>query len=40
MSITCHSMEEFLDCIEGLVKRGLTFKSDATALSIILLGGF
>lgn len=40
MSITCHDLTEFLDCIAGCVQRGLTFKADATALSITLLGGY
>jgi hypothetical protein len=33
-------MYQFFDCIEGLVRRGLTFRAEAETLTIVLTGGF
>lgn len=38
--IECRCREEFLDVIEGLVKRGLVFSADATTWTITLTGGY
>lgn len=40
MTIYCRTETEFYDAILGLVTRGLTFKADASDLTIELLGGF
>ena len=40
MTIYCNCIERFLDTIEGLVRRGLTFRADADKMEIHLLGGF
>lgn len=40
MIIECADLESFLDCVDGLVKRGLTFKSNAHTLIITLTGGY
>jgi hypothetical protein len=40
MTIQCDTLENFLDTIEGLVKRGLTFQSSTASYTIVLLGGY
>ena len=40
MLIHCNDREDFLETIDGLVRRGLTFKADGSTLEITLLGGF
>jgi hypothetical protein len=40
MEIHCDTIEQFMDCIEGLVARGIRFRADANFLRIILTGGF
>jgi hypothetical protein len=40
MTIYCYDIAEFLDAIEGLVQRGLTFKADMKTYTITLTGGF
>ena len=40
MKIECSTLNEFLDTIEGLVKRGLTFHSKTSNLTIELTGGY
>lgn len=40
MTIECTDLETFMDCVEGLVKRGLTFKANAERLTITLTGGY
>lgn len=40
MTIYCQCTERFLDTVEGLVRRGLTFRADADKCEITLLGGF
>ena len=40
MIIHCGDIAQFLDAIEGLVRRGLTFRADATQFSITLTGGY
>lgn len=40
MTINCENIYLFLDCIEGLVRRGLTFRAEAETLVIVLTGGF
>lgn len=40
MIIKCHDLPAFLDTIEGLVHRGLTFDANASNLTITLLGGY
>jgi len=40
MKIECDNLEQFLNTIEGLVKRGLMFNSCAHNLSITLTGGY
>jgi hypothetical protein len=40
MKITCTDLHQFLDVIEGLAQRGLTFAADASRLTVTLLGGF
>lgn len=41
MKITrCADLEQFLDLIAGLVKRGITFEANADRLTITLTGGF
>ena len=37
---TCTDLDQFLDIIAGLVKRGLTFRANADRLTIELLGGY
>lgn len=39
MSIQCNDIEQFMDVIAGLVRRGLTFKAHASTLLITLTGG-
>ena len=38
--IRCETMEQFLQVVDGLVRAGLTFRADAGALVVDLLGGF
>ena len=38
--IECDTLEQFLDTIEGLIKRGLTFQSKTNNLTIELTGGY
>lgn len=40
MTVNCPDLEIFFECIEGFVKRGLTFKADARTLTITLTGGY
>lgn len=40
MTISCSCLERFLDTVQGLVTRGLTFKADADKMEIYLTGGF
>jgi hypothetical protein len=40
MTISCTCLERFLDTIDGLVSRGLTFKADADKMEVYLTGGF
>ena len=40
MIIYCDDIAQFLDTIEGLVRRGLTFKADFRTFNITLTGGF
>jgi hypothetical protein len=40
MTIICNDIAQFLDCIEGLVQRGLGFKADADKLTITLTGAY
>lgn len=40
MTIECPNLESLMDCVAGLVKRGLTFKADASILTITLTGGY
>jgi hypothetical protein len=40
MDITCSDIAQFLEIIQGLVMRGLTFSADANALKITLTGGY
>lgn len=40
MKIECDTLEEFLNVVDGLVKRGLMFDSDAHNLTITLTGGY
>lgn len=39
-SIECKTLEEFLDCVQGLTMRGLTFNANSSTLIIELTGGF
>jgi len=38
--IICNDIAQFLDCVQGLVMRGLTFSADAHRLTITLTGGY
>lgn len=38
--IQANNLQQFLDIIEGLIHRGLTFKSDAETFTIFLTGGY
>ena len=38
--IRCETMEQFMQVIESLVRAGLTFRADAGALVVDLLGGY
>jgi hypothetical protein len=38
--IKCNTLAEFLDVIEGLVRRGLIFTANASDLEISLTGGY
>ena len=38
--IKCDTLEDFMEVIFKLVEKGLTFKSNASTLTIDLLGGF
>lgn len=38
--IKCSSLEMLMDCVETLVKKGLTFNADADTLTIALTGGY
>ena len=40
MMIVCDDLDDFMNVIEGLVKRGLTFQANASKLKIKLLGGY
>lgn len=40
MTIICSDLDDFLDTIAGLVRRGLTFKGRQRDLTIELLGGY
>lgn len=40
MTVECSNLDNFLDTVAGLVKRGLTFNADAEALTITLTGGY
>ncbi|CAK6596207.1 unknown function [Klebsiella phage vB_Kpn_K12P1.1] len=40
MVITCKTFNDFMDTVEGLVKRGLTFNADGTSWTITLTGGY
>ena len=40
MIIHARYLAQFLDLIEGLVQRGLTFEADASTFTIKLTGGF
>jgi hypothetical protein len=40
MTILCDTIFEFLDVIDGLVRRGLTFRADAKTFTIELTGGY
>ena len=40
MTIECSSLDNFMDIVAGLVKRGLTFNADSEALTITLTGGY
>jgi hypothetical protein len=39
-TITCTTMDQFLTCVAGMVRRGLTFEADADKRTITLTGGF
>lgn len=39
-TITCTTMQQFLSVVSGMVRKGLTFEADATALTVTLTGGF
>ena len=38
--IRCETIEQFMQVIDGLVRAGLTFRADAGALVVDLLGGY
>lgn len=38
--IRCSSLEQFLDAVEGLTKRGILFDAEMGGLVITLTGGF
>lgn len=40
MTIDCPNLDSLLDCVAGLVMRGLTFKADASSLTITLTGDY
>ena len=40
MTIACQDVSQFLEIIEGLVRRGIGFKADAGTLTITLTGAF
>lgn len=40
MTIECIDLDEFIACIAGLVKKGLTFEANAYKLVIKLTGGY
>lgn len=40
MTIQCTDIHNFLDVIQGLIERGLTFKANAASLSVTLTGGY
>lgn len=40
MTIYCADFTQFMDTIEALVKRGLTFKAGAASFQITLTGGY
>lgn len=40
MTIYCDTIEEFLDVIAGLVRRGLTFTAESKTFEIVLTGGY
>lgn len=40
MTITCTTMEQFMDCIYQSVVRGITFKAYAETLTITYTGGY
>lgn len=40
MTISTACLQQFMQVVEELVKRGLTFRADVQSLVITLLGGF
>jgi hypothetical protein len=40
MHIKCHTLEEFIKVVAGLVREGVTFESYTLDLTIELTGGF
>ena len=40
MILTCSDIAQFLDMVQGLVMRGLTFRADAQTFTITLTGGY
>jgi hypothetical protein len=40
MTIHCRDIEQFLNIIDGLVRRGLTFSANTNNYEITLTGGF
>ncbi len=40
MTVECTTNEEFVQCIAGFVREGLTFTADASTRTITLTGGY
>ena len=40
MTVKCTTLEEFIDCVAGFVREGLTFEADVSTRTITLTGGY